>query len=318
MYIPEFDAIAKAHKLIQPFVHRTPVLTSTLMNEITEAKLYFKCENFQKTGSFKYRGACNAVFSLSELEASKGVCTHSSGNHAAALALAAQMRGIPAHIVMPETTIEVKKKAVIGYGAKITYCQPTLEARERTLAKIAAQTGAIEVHPYNNINVICGQGTAAKELFEEVGQLDIVLCPVGGGGLLSGTAISSRAINPKGQVIAAEPDGADDAYRSFHAKKLIPSVNPKTIADGLLTSVGEINFRIIQRKTDEIVTVSERSIIRAMRLVWERMKIIIEPSAAVPLAAILENKIDVQDKTVGVILSGGNVDLDKLPFQELL
>ena len=318
MYIPEFDAIKRAHELIQPFVNRTPILTSMLMNEITGANLYFKCENFQKTGSFKFRGACNAVFSLSDFEASKGVCTHSSGNHAAALALAAQMREIPVHIVMPETTIEVKKKAVIGYGAKITYCKPTLKSRESTLAKVVAQTGAIEVHPYNNIEVICGQGTAAKELFEELGPLDIILCPIGGGGLLSGTAISSRKMNPKGLVIAAEPEGADDAYRSFHAKKLIPSVNPKTIADGLLTSVGEINFRIIQRNTDEIVTVSERGIIRAMRLVWERMKIIIEPSAAVPLAAILENKVDVKDKKVGIILSGGNVDLDKLPFQELL
>ncbi len=318
MYIPEFDAIIKAHELIQPFVKRTPVLTSILMNEITGANLYFKCENFQKTGSFKFRGACNAVFSLSDSEASKGVCTHSSGNHAAALALAAQIRGIQAHIVMPETTIEVKKKAVIGYGAKVTYCKPTLKSRENTLAEVVAQTGAIEVHPYNNIEVICGQGTATKELVEEFGPLDIVLCPIGGGGLLSGTAISSRKMNPKGLVIAAEPEGADDAYRSFHAKKLIPSVNPKTIADGLLTSVGEINFRIIQRNTDEIVTVSERGIIRAMRLVWERMKIIIEPSAAVPLAAILENKVDVKDKKVGIILSGGNVDLDKLPFQELL
>ncbi len=318
MKLPEFTDICSAHELIRPFVHRTPVLTSASINEMTGGDLYFKCENLQKVGAFKFRGACNAVFSLRDEEAAKGVCTHSSGNHAAALALAARMRGIPAYIVMPETAPEIKKKAVAGYGAQITFCQPTLEARESTLADVAVRTGAVEIHPYNNFRVICGQGTAAKELLEDIGPLDIILCPVGGGGLLSGTSIVGRAMNPAGLVIAAEPEGADDACRSFHAHKLIPSVNPKTIADGLLTSVGELNFRIIQRKTDEIVTVSERGIIQAMRLVWERMKIIIEPSSAVPLAAILENKVDVQGKKVGIILSGGNVDLEKLPFRELL
>ncbi|MGD9929789.1 MAG: pyridoxal-phosphate dependent enzyme [Mangrovibacterium sp.] len=318
MKLPEFADIEKAHELIKPYIHRTPVLTSMSINEITGGDLYFKCENLQKVGAFKFRGACNAVFSLTDEQAARGVCTHSSGNHAAALALAARMRGIPAYIVMPETAPEIKKKAVEGYGAQITFCQPTLEARETTLALVAEKTGAIEIHPYNNIQVICGQGTAAKELIEDAGRFDILLCPVGGGGLLSGTAITGRAMNPNGLVIAAEPEGADDAYRSFHANKLIPSINPKTIADGLLTSVGEINFRIIRRKTDEIVTVSERGIVRAMRLVWERMKIIIEPSSAVPLAAILENKVDVHDKKVGIILSGGNVDLEKLPFHEWL
>lgn len=318
MKLPEFADIEKAHELIKPYIHRTPVLTSMSINEITGGDLYFKCENLQKVGAFKFRGACNAVFSLTDEQAARGVCTHSSGNHAAALALAARMRGIPAYIVMPETAPEIKKKAVEGYGAQITFCQPTLEARETTLARVAEKTGAIEIHPYNNIQVICGQGTAAKELIEEAGLFDILLCPVGGGGLLSGTAITGRAMNPNGLVIAAEPEGADDAYRSFHANKLIPSINPKTIADGLLTSVGEINFRIIRRKTDEIVTVSERGIVRAMRLVWERMKIIIEPSSAVPLAAILENKVDVRSKKVGIILSGGNVDLEKLPFHEWL
>lgn len=318
MKLPEFADIEKAHELIKPYIHRTPVLTSMSINEITGGDLYFKCENLQKVGAFKFRGACNAVFSLTDEQAARGVCTHSSGNHAAALALAARMHGIPAYIVMPETAPEIKKKAVEGYGAQITFCQPTLEARETTLARVAEKTGAIEIHPYNNIQVICGQGTAAKELIEDAGRFDILLCPIGGGGLLSGTAITGRAMNPKGLVIAAEPEGADDACRSFHANKLIPSINPKTIADGLLTSVGEINFRIIRRKTDEIVTVSERGIVRAMRLVWERMKIIIEPSSAVPLAAILENKVDVRGKKVGIILSGGNVDLEKLPFHELL
>ncbi|MGQ8338067.1 pyridoxal-phosphate dependent enzyme [Sunxiuqinia sp. A32] len=314
MNLPEYPAIVNAHELIAPMIHRTPVLTSSAINEITGGELFFKCENFQKVGAFKFRGACNAVFSLTKEQAQKGVCTHSSGNHAAALALAARMRGIPAYIVMPENAPEIKKKAVAGYDAQITFCKPTLEARESTLAEVAAKTGATEIHPYNNVQVICGQGTAAKELIEDIGAFDIILSPIGGGGLLSGTSITAKYLNPGATVIAAEPEGADDAYRSFHAKKLIPSINPKTIADGLLTSVGEINFRIIQRKTDEIVTVSERGIVRAMRMVWERMKIIIEPSSAVPLAAILENKVDVKGKKVGIILSGGNVDLEKLPF----
>ncbi|MHA7111572.1 pyridoxal-phosphate dependent enzyme [Sunxiuqinia elliptica] len=314
MKLPDYTDVVKAHELIRPLVHRTPVLTSSSINLITGAQLYFKCENLQKVGAFKFRGACNAVFSLSDEQVARGVCTHSSGNHAAALALAARLRGVPAYIVMPSNAPSIKKKVVEGYGAQITFCEPTLASRESTLAEIAAKTGATEIHPYNNFEVIAGQGTAAKELLEEVGPLDILLCPIGGGGLLSGTSITGRELNPKGLVIAAEPEGADDAYRSFHAKKLIPSVNPKTIADGLLTSVGEINFRIIQRKTDEIVTVSERGIVQAMRMIWERMKIIVEPSSAVALAAVLENKVEVKDKKIGVILSGGNVDLDNLPF----
>ncbi|MCA1759053.1 MAG: pyridoxal-phosphate dependent enzyme, partial [Bacteroidales bacterium] len=243
-----------------------------------------------------------------------GVATHSSGNHAAALALAAKMRGIPAYIVMPETSPEIKKKAVAGYGAQITFCKPTLQARESTLAEVVKETGAIEIHPYNNFHVIAGQGTAAKELIEDAGEFDIILAPVGGGGLLSGTAISTKQLLPKCKVIAAEPAGADDAYRSFHGKKLVPSETPKTIADGLLTSLGERNFKIILEKVDDIVTVSEEKIVEAMRLIWERMKIIIEPSSAVPLAAILEGKVDVKNKKVGIILSGGNLDLEKLPF----
>ncbi|HKJ43198.1 MAG TPA: pyridoxal-phosphate dependent enzyme [Sunxiuqinia sp.] len=314
MKLPEFEDIEKAHELIKPYVHRTPVFSSKSINEMTGGKLFFKCENLQKVGAFKFRGACNAVFSLSKEQVVKGVCTHSSGNHAAALALAARLRKIPAFVVMPENAPDIKKKAVESYGARITFCKPTLESRESTLDEIIARTGAKEIHPYNNFQVICGQGTAAKELIEDHGTFDIILCPVGGGGLLSGTSITVRSMEPECQVIAAEPEGADDAFRSFHSKTLIPSINPKTIADGLLTSVGELNFRIIQRKTDEIVTVSERGIVRAMRMVWERMKLIIEPSAAVPLAAILENKVDVTGKKVGIILSGGNVDLENLPF----
>ena len=312
--LPTFSDIKIAHDRIRPFIHLTPVLTSKSINEIVGAELYFKCENLQKVGAFKFRGACNSVFALTSEEARNGVCTHSSGNHAAALALAARMRGIPAYIVMPNNAPEIKKKAVAGYGAHITYCEPTLAARESTLKEVAAQTGATEIHPYNCFNVICGQGTAAKELIEEIGLLDIVMAPVGGGGLLSGTAISAKALLTNVQVIAAEPAGADDAFRSFQSKTLQPSVSPHTMADGLLTSLGSLTFPLIINNVDQIVTVSEEKIVEAMRMIWERMKIIIEPSSAVPLAAILENKVDVKGKKVGIILSGGNVDLGKLPF----
>jgi threonine dehydratase len=314
MDIPIFKDIEQAHLIVQKYAHRTPVLTSSSINKIVGGNLFFKCENLQKVGAFKFRGACNAVFSLTEEDAQKGVATHSSGNHAAALALAARMRGIAAHIVMPSNSPEIKKKAVAGYGANITFCEPTLQARESTLAQIVAETGATEIHPYNNFNVIAGQGTAAKELIEDFGQFDIIMAPVGGGGLLSGTALSAKHLLPGCKVIAAEPAGADDAFRSFHEKKIIPSVNPKTIADGLLTSLGERNFAIIMQNVDDIVTVTEEKIVEAMRMIWERMKIIIEPSSAVPLAAILEGKVDIQNKKVGIILSGGNLDLGKLPF----
>lgn len=312
--IPTYSDVEQAHLVVQNYAHRTPVLTSSSINKIVEGNLFFKCENLQKVGAFKFRGACNAVFSLTKEEAQKGVATHSSGNHAAALALAARMRGIAAHIVMPDNSPEIKKKAVAGYGANITFCEPTLQARESTLARIVAETSATEIHPYNNFNVIAGQGTAAKELIEDCGEFDIIMAPVGGGGLLSGTALSAKYLLPGCKVIAAEPAGADDAFRSFHEKKIIPSVNPKTIADGLLTSLGERNFAIIMHNVDDIVTVSEEKIVEAMRMIWERMKIIIEPSSAVPLAAILEGKVDIQNKKVGIILSGGNLDLGKLPF----
>lgn len=312
--LPTFDDICQAHERIRPFVHRTPVFSSQSINQMLGTELFFKCENLQKVGAFKFRGACNSVVSLRPEEAKNGVCTHSSGNHAAALALAARMRGIPAHIVMPENAPEIKKLAVAGYGAKITFCTPTLEARESTLKQVAEQTGATEIHPYNFFNVICGQGTAAKELIEECGQLDAIMAPVGGGGLLSGTALSAKTMLPGCRVIAAEPAGADDAFRSFYSKTLVPSVLPKTIADGLLTSLGSLTFRIILNEVDEVVTVSEEKIVEAMRLIWERMKIIVEPSSAVPLAAILENKVDLKAKRVGIILSGGNVDLGRLPF----
>ncbi len=314
--LPEFSDVKKAHELIKGYIHRTPVLTSESINKITGSRIFFKCENFQKAGAFKFRGACNAVFNLaaSGKEMKRGVATHSSGNHAAALALAAKIKGIAANIVMPVNSSEIKKRAVAGYGAVITFCEPTLASRESTLAGIIAETGATEVHPYNDFNVIAGQGTAALELIEDAGPFDVVMAPVGGGGLISGTAITVKNLLPGCRVIAAEPAGADDAFRSFSSGILVSSVNPKTIADGLLTSLGTRNFAVIRNKVDDIVTVSEEMIVEAMRLVWERMKIIIEPSSAVPLAAVLEKKGNTEGKKVGIILSGGNLDLDRLPF----
>ena len=314
MLLPTFTDIQQAATRIKPYVHRTPVLTCTSLNQLVGAELFCKCENFQKVGAFKFRGACNAVFALVEAEAQRGVATHSSGNHAAALALAARLRGIPAWIVMPDTAPAVKKAAVAGYGGQIVFCAPTLAARETTLAKAVEQTGATFIPPYNHAQVIAGQGTAAVELCADVPGLDVVLAPVGGGGLVSGTALAIAALSPGTRVIAAEPAGADDAYRSLQAGQIIPAVHPQTIADGLLTSLGELTFAIIQRHVERIVTVSEEAIIRAMRTVWERMKIIIEPSAAVPIGALLEQPHDWRGKRLGVILSGGNVDLDRLPW----
>ena len=314
MRLPDFDDVIAAHQLIREYIHCTPVFTSSAINNITGAEIFFKCENLQKTGAFKFRGACNAVFSLTDEQALCGVGTHSSGNHAAALAFAASLKGIRSHIVMPSNSPEIKKKAVEGYGGIITYCEPNLQSRETTLKKISESLGLEIIHPYNNSKVIAGQGTAAKELMAEVSGLELVMCPVGGGGLLAGTALSVKALSDTCRVIAAEPAGADDAFRSFNVGYIIPSVQPNTIADGLLTSLGEINFDIISKKVDNIVTVSEDSIINAMRLVWERMKLVIEPSSAVPLAAILENKETFRNLKIGVILSGGNIDLGKLPF----
>lgn len=275
---------------------------------------YFKCENFQKTGAFKSRGAVNAVFSLDEKSVVHGVATHSSGNHAQALARAGSLRHVPAYIVMPRNAHRVKINAVRHYGGIITFCEPTLKAREETLVQVIRKTGAVEIHPYDNYRIIEGQATCAMELIEDAGAPDLILCPVGGGGLLSGTALAAVYFSKNTDVIACEPAMADDAYRSFRAGRLIRSVNPKTIADGLLTSLGERNFPIIQKFVKDIVTVSEESIIEAMRLIYERMKIIIEPSSAVPVAALIENKLDVKAKSTGIILSGGNVDLKNLPF----
>ncbi|MBU2501438.1 pyridoxal-phosphate dependent enzyme [bacterium] len=308
------NEVNEAAKRIRNRIHRTPVLRCRTIDTLAGAEIHFKCENFQKVGAFKMRGASNAVFSLEDAAAARGVATHSSGNHAQALALAARMRGVPAYVVMPVTAPAVKKAAVAGYGAEIIDCEPTLQARERTLEEVVARTGAAFIHPYNDERVIAGQGTAALELLEEAGPLDIVMTPVGGGGLLSGTAIVCAAAVPSPLVFAGEPAGADDAARSLAAGRIIPSENPRTIADGLLTSLGSLTYPIIREKVAGIWTVDDPAIIAAMRLIWERMKIVVEPSSAVCLAAALARPREVAGKRVGIILSGGNVDLDRLPW----
>src|SRR5438876_1737778 len=308
------DRIRAAHERIRAYIHRTPVITSERMNETNGASLFFKCENFQKIGAFKARGATNAVFTLDEATAKRGVATYSSGNHGAAVARAAKLRKIPAHIVMPSNSAKVKIRAVEGYGAHIVFCEPTEEARETKCAEVIEKTGAMLIHSFENEDVVAGQGTAAVELLEDVADLDLVMCPVGGGGLVSGTADAAKSIRPKIKVIAVEPENVDDAAQSFRAGKRIVTEKKFTIADGLRTNIGEPNFAIVQRYVDDIVTVSEAAIVSAMRTIWETMKIIIEPSAAVPYAAIQERKIDIAGKCVGIILTGGNVDLDALPW----
>ncbi len=303
--------IVAAQQRIAPYIHKTPVLTNRSLNAITAADLYFKCENFQKAGAFKYRGACNAVFSLTHAEVNRGVCTHSSGNFAQALALAAQKRNISAYIVMPRTASAVKVAAVRGYGGIVRFCEPTLAAREETAAAVMAETGARFIHPYDDYTIIAGQGTASLEALQQTEPPDIVMAPVGGGGLLSGTAIAAKQSLQQVCVVAAEPKGADDAFRSFRQKQWLPSVNPETMADGLLTSLGERNYPIIMQYVDEIVTCSEQAIVDAMKLMWERMKIVVEPSSAVPLACIFENKDLFINKKVCIIVSGGNVDVGK-------
>ena len=314
MIIPSITDIEAAAKRIEPHVHRTPVLTSAALDSMCGAGLVFKCENYQKGGAFKVRGATNAVFQITEDELKRGVATHSSGNHAAALALAASWRGTTAHVVMPSNAPMVKKRAVAGYGARIIECEPTLEARERTLAAVIAETGAELIHPYNDARIIAGQGTATLELMEQAARLDTVIAPVGGGGLLSGTAIAARALSARIEVFGAEPAMADDACRSLQSGHIVPSDNPQTIADGLRTSLGDLTFAAIRQHATGILTVTEEQIITAMRLLWERMKIVVEPSGAVPFAAVLAHSQHFADRRVGIILSGGNVDLENLPW----
>lgn len=312
--IPDFKDVAAAMQLISPYVHRTPVLTSQKLDAISGARLFFKCENFQKVGAFKFRGATNAVLNLTEGQRAAGVVTHSSGNHAAALAHAAAIRGMKAFIVMPSSAPEVKKRAVEGYGAEITFCEPTLAAREAAAAGVIERTGATMIHPYDNFYIIAGQGTAAMELLGELPDPDAVLVPVGGGGLLSGSAIAIRHMAPAAKIYGAEPLLADDAARSLRTGTIQPALPPRTIADGLLTSLCERTFTVIKKNVDDILTVSEEQIIEAMALIWTRMKIVVEPSSAVPLAAVLANRELFSGRKVGIVVSGGNADLSKLPF----
>jgi len=308
-------AIRDAHERIRDRIHRTPVLTSTTLDEQSGGKLFFKCENLQKGGAFKARGATNAVFSLSDAEAARGVATHSSGNHAAALSRAAKLRGIPAYIVMPNNAPKAKRAAVERLGGKIVFCEPTIPAREAAAAKVIAETGATLIHPFDNLRVMAGQGTATLELLEQAPDLDVIVAPIGGGGLISGTAVAATSLKPAIRVIGSEPAGADDASRSFKAGKLIPLAQANTIADGLRSSMSDRTFAEIRSHVSDVVTVTEDSIVAAMRAVWEVLKIVIEPSGAVSYAAIVENRIDVRGKRVGIILTGGNLDLDRLPWQ---
>lgn len=314
-HIPAKEDIISVHDKIKNQIHRTPVLTSVSINSIAGCEIFFKCENMQKVGAFKFRGASSAVMFLTGEELKRGVATHSSGNHAAALALAAKMKNASAYIVMPRTAPQIKKIAVEGYGAKIVFSEPTLKSREETLEKVVEETGAVFVHPFNNYSIIAGQATAAKEIFEEVSSPDYLITPVGGGGLLSGSSLSAKYFSPATKVIGAEPKGADDAFRSIRDNKIYPSENPKTICDGLLTSLGEYTFNIIKENVERIITVDEDTIITAMRMIWERMKIIVEPSSAITLGVILANKDFFRGKRIAVILSGGNVDLNNLPWK---
>ncbi|HEX5423994.1 MAG TPA: pyridoxal-phosphate dependent enzyme [Candidatus Acidoferrales bacterium] len=309
---PDLAAIEAAHQRIAPHIHRTPVLTSSSLNEVAGAEIFFKCENLQKTGSFKIRGATNAVFSLSEEEAKHGVAAPSSGNHAAALSLAARWRGIPAWLVMPSNSSPVKKRAVEAYGGKITECEPTMASREGTAAEVMKRTSATLIHPYNDARVIAGQGTAALELLQQVPDLDVVITPVSGGGLLSGTAITVKSVRPEIRVIGGEPANADDTARSLTSGKIEPVSKLHTMADGLRAGLAPLTFGILRERVDDISLVTEEEIVSTMLLLWERMKIVVEPSGAVAAAPVLNKKIHAEGKRVGVILSGGNLDLQNL------
>lgn len=313
-YVPTLEDMLVAHERIKPHVHRTPVLTSSFLNDVTGAELFFKCENFQKAGAFKVRGASNAVFGLDEETAKAGVATHSSGNHALSLSYAAGRRGIPCHVVMPRTAPQAKKDAVRGYGGIITECEPSTTSREAVFAEVEKKTGAEFVHPYNDHRVIAGQGTCSKELMEQTDGLDAVIAPIGGGGMVSGTCLTLSNLAPEVKIFAAEPEQADDAARSFRAGHIIADDAPNTVADGLKVPLKDLTWHFVSNHVTDILTASEQEIIDAMRLIWARMKIVMEPSSAVPLATILKNKDVFAGKRVGVIITGGNVDLNKLPW----
>ncbi|WP_370158742.1 beta-hydroxyaspartate dehydratase BhcB [Limimaricola soesokkakensis] len=320
MHIPTFDDVIAAHERIRPHVHRTPVLTSSYLNDLSGCELFFKCENFQKAGAFKVRGASNAVFGLSGAQAARGVATHSSGNHALSLSYAARRRGIPCHVVMPRTAPQAKKDAVRGYGGIITECEPSTSSREEYFARVQEETGADFVHPYNDPRVIAGQGTCARELMEQMqergGGLDCVVAPIGGGGMISGTCLTLSRIAPEVQIYAAEPEQADDAARSFRARHIIADDAPETVADGLKVPLKDLTWHFVSRHVTDILTASEQEIVDAMELIWKRMKIVMEPSSAVPLATILKNPDVFAGKRVGVVITGGNVDLGKLPWMQ--
>ncbi|MDP2082363.1 MAG: pyridoxal-phosphate dependent enzyme [Pseudotabrizicola sp.] len=316
MYVPTFDDVIAAHDRIRPYIHRTPVLTSSYFNEMTGAELFFKCENFQKAGAFKVRGACNAVFGLTEEQAALGVCTHSSGNHALSLSYAAGRRGIPCNVVMPRTAPQAKKDAVRGYGGVITECEPSTTSREEVFAQVQARTGGEFVHPYNDPRVVAGQATCSRELLEQVEDLDAVIAPIGGGGMISGTCLTVSALAPGIDVYAAEPKNADDAYRSFKAGRIIADDAPETVADGLKVPLKDLTWHFVSNHVADIFTATEEEIIDAMKMTWKRMKIVMEPSCAVPLATILKNKDVFRGRRVGVIITGGNVDLDSLPWMK--
>lgn len=316
MLIPTYDDVLAAHARIEPHIHRTPVLTSSTLDALTGASLFFKCENFQKAGAFKVRGASNAVFGLSDADAARGVATHSSGNHALSLSYAAGRRGIPCAVVMPRTAPQAKKDAVRGYGGTITECEPSTTSREEVFARVQAQTGADFVHSYNDPRVIAGQATCSRELMEQVEGLEQIIAPIGGGGMISGTCLTLSAIAPKVQIYAAEPEQADDAFRSLRAGHIIADDAPNTVADGLKVPLKDLTWHFVKSRVTDILTASEQEIIDAMRLTWARMKIVIEPSCAVPLATILKNPEVFRGRRVGVIITGGNVDLDKLPWMQ--
>lgn len=314
MYIPTYEDMLVAHERIAPHIRRTPVRTSAYLNELTGAELFFKCENFQEPGAFKVRGASNAVFGLDAAQAAKGVATHSSGNHASCLSYAAMLRGIPCNVVMPRTAPQAKKDTVRRYGGKITECEPSTSSREETFARVQVETGGDFVHPYNDPRVIAGQGTCAKELVEQTDGLDLVLAPIGGGGMISGTCLTLSTLAPETKIIAAEPEQADDAYRSFKAGYIIADDAPKTIADGLLVPLKDLTWHFVSNHVSDILTASDPEIIEAMKLIWKHLRVVMEPSSAVPLATILKNPETFRGKRVGIVLTGGNVDLDRLPW----
>lgn len=312
--LPTYEDVKAAHERIAPYIHRTPILTSSYLNGLTGADLFFKCENFQKASAFKVRGACNAVFGLTEEQAARGVATHSSGNHALSLSYAAGRRGIPCYVVMPRTAPQAKKDAVRGYGGIITECEPSTSSREEVFARVQAETGAEFVHPYNDERVIAGQATCSKELLEDVGGLDAIVAPIGGGGMVSGTCLTCSAVAPYTEIYAAEPEAADDACQSFRKGEIVAYDAPQTIADGLKVPLKERTWHFVRNHVTDVLLASEQEIVDAMKLTWQRMKIVIEPSCAVPLAVILKNPDIFAGKRVGVIITGGNVDLDKLPW----